>query len=131
VTGVEHPAPRANGTADRFRRVGGRAVLLVGRLAVWGPVSPLIGSGVPAAGPSIIPLRIGEARPVAGVIHSRFVLSPSGSGFNPPNEISYRGVKLPKDAEAPAMKRNRKFVDSLLEEGVSSEPVSEMGFLGA
>jgi hypothetical protein len=33
---------------------------------------------------------------VAGVIHSRLVLSPSGSGFNPPYEISYRGVKLPR-----------------------------------
>jgi hypothetical protein len=32
---------------------------------------------------------------VAGVIHSRLVLGPSGSGFTPPNEISYRGLKLP------------------------------------
>jgi hypothetical protein len=31
---------------------------------------------------------------VAGVIHSRLVLSPSGSGFSPHNGISYRGVKL-------------------------------------
>jgi len=63
---------------------------------VWCRVSLPIGSGVPAAGPLIIPLRIGKARPVAGVIHNRLVLSPSGSGFTPPNEISYRGVKLPK-----------------------------------
>jgi hypothetical protein len=54
---------------------------------VRGPVSPLTGSGVPAAEPSIIPLRTGEARPVAGVIHSRLVLSPSGSGFSPHNGI--------------------------------------------
>ena len=52
------------------------------------------------AGPSIIPLRIGEARPVAGVIHSRLVLSPSGVGFSPPYEISYRGVKLPRVSAA-------------------------------
>ena len=94
VTGVEHPAPRANGTADRFRSVGARIVLPAGRPAVRGPVSPLTGSGVPAAGPSIIPLRTGEGQPVAGVIHSRLVLSASASGFTPPDEMSYRAVKL-------------------------------------
>jgi hypothetical protein len=71
VTGVEHPAARANGTADRFRRVGARIVLPAGGPAVRGPVSPLTGSGTPAAAPSIIPLQIGEARPVAGVTHSQ------------------------------------------------------------
>src|SRR6516164_1874983 len=40
VTGVEHPAARANGTADRFRRVGARIVLPAG-----GPAGP--GPGVP------------------------------------------------------------------------------------
>jgi hypothetical protein len=33
---------------------------------------------------------------VAGVIHSRLVLSSSGSGFNPPYKISYRDLKLPR-----------------------------------
>jgi len=71
VTGVEHPAARADGTTDRFRRVGARIVLPAGGPAVRGPVSPLTGSGTPAAAPSIIPLQIGEARPVAGVTHSQ------------------------------------------------------------
>ena len=59
-------------------------------------MSPLTGSGVPAAAPSIIPLLIGAVQPVAGAIHSRLVLSPSGSGFSPPYEISYRDLKLPR-----------------------------------
>jgi hypothetical protein len=96
VTGVEHPPPRVNGTADRFRRVGARIVLPAGGPAVRGPVSPVTGSGVPAAGPLIIPLRIGEARPVAGVIHSLLMRSPFGSGFSLPYEISYRRLKLPR-----------------------------------
>src|SRR6516164_8266597 len=96
ATGAEHPAPRANGTAGGFRVIGGRTARLADGALVWCRVSLPIGSGVPAAGPLIIPLRIGKARPVAGVIHNRLVLSPSGSGFTPPNEISYRGVKLPK-----------------------------------
>ena len=96
VTGVEHPAPRANGTADRFRRVGGRAVLLAGGLAVRGPASRLTGSGVLRAGLLIIRSQTGAARRAAGVIHSHPVLSPSGSGFTPRNEISYRGVKPPR-----------------------------------
>jgi hypothetical protein len=33
---------------------------------------------------------------VAGVIHSRLVLSPSGSGFSPPYEIPYCGLILPR-----------------------------------
>ena len=37
---------------------------------------------------------------MAGVIHSRLVLSPSGVGFSPPCEISYRGVKLPRVSTA-------------------------------
>src|SRR5215471_16340242 len=81
VTGVEHAAPRVSGTADRFRRVRGRAVLPADGLAARCPVSPLTGSGVPAAAPSIILLRIGAVRPVAGVIHSRLVLSSFRLGF--------------------------------------------------
>jgi hypothetical protein len=100
VTGVEHPAPRANGTADRFRSVRVRIVLPAGGPAVRGPASPLTGSGVPAAAASIIPLRIGEARRGAGATHSRLALSPSGSGFSPPYDISYRGVKLPRVSAA-------------------------------
>ena len=68
VTGVEHPAPRTNGTADRFRHVGVRIVLPAGGPAVWGRGSPLTGSGVPAVAPSIILSQIGEAQPAAGVI---------------------------------------------------------------
>ena len=91
VTGDEHPPPRVNGMADRFRREGVRIVLVAGGPAVRGLARPPIGSGVPQAGPSIIPLRIGEARPVAGVIRRRLVLSSSASGFSPPM-ISHTAV---------------------------------------
>src|SRR5215468_6826238 len=94
VTGIEQPAPRANRTVDRFPRVGVRIVFPAGELAVRGPVSPFTGPGVPVAAPSIIPLQIGEVRLGVGVIRSQLVLSPSGSGFSPHNEISYRGMKL-------------------------------------
>jgi hypothetical protein len=100
VTGVEHPAPRVNGTVDRFRRVGARIVLPVGGVPMRGWGRLRTGSGVPAAGPLIIPSRIGEVRLGAGVIRSQPVLSPSGSGFTPPNEIAYRGVKLPRVSAA-------------------------------
>jgi len=100
VTGIEHPAPRVNGTADRFRHVGARIVLPAGGVAVRGRGCPRTGSGVPAAGPLIIPLPIGGVRPGAGVIRSRLVLSLCGSGFAPPYEISYRGVKLPRVSAA-------------------------------
>jgi hypothetical protein len=40
--------------------------------------------------------QIGEVRLGAGVIRSRLVLSPSGLGFTPPYDISYRGLKLPR-----------------------------------
>jgi hypothetical protein len=94
VTGVEHLAPRLNRTADRFRVAGGRTVLAAGGFAVRGRGCLRTGSGVPAAGPSIILSRIGEVRLGAGVIHSQPVPSPSGSGFAPPYETSYRGLKL-------------------------------------
>ena len=71
VTGVEHPAPRANGTADRFRRVGARIVFPAGGPAVRGQGSPLTGSGAPAAAPSIIPSPIGAGRLGVGVTHSQ------------------------------------------------------------
>ena len=71
VTGVEHPAPRANGMADRFRRVGSRTVVPAGGLAVCGRGSPPSGSGVPAAGPLIILSPIGEGQLAAGVIRSQ------------------------------------------------------------
>ena len=100
MTGVEHPAHRINRTVHRFRVTGFRTVPPVGGFAVRGQGCLRTGSGVPAAGPSIIPLRIGEARRVAGVIHSRLVLSPSGSGFSPPQDISYRAVKLPSVSAA-------------------------------
>ena len=45
VTGVEHPAPRANGTADRFRRVGARIVFPAGGPAVRGRGPHLLGLG--------------------------------------------------------------------------------------
>ena len=71
VTGVEHPAPRANGTADRFRRVGARIVFPAGGPAVRGRGSRLTGSGAPAAAPSIIPSPIGAGRLGVGVTHSQ------------------------------------------------------------
>jgi hypothetical protein len=39
VTGVERPTPRVNLTADRFRRVGARIVLLVGGVPIRGCAS--------------------------------------------------------------------------------------------
>ena len=45
--------------------------------------------------PSIIRSLIGEVRLGAGVIRSQpAALSLAGSGFGPPSEISYRGLKL-------------------------------------
>jgi len=58
-------------------------------------VSLPIGFGVPAAGPLIIPLRIGEARPVAGVIHS----SPQRRGS--------RAFLMEMPGSAPPYKRER------------------------
>jgi hypothetical protein len=40
---------------------------------------------------------------VAGVTHSRLVVSPSGSGFNPRYEILHRGVKPPRVSAALAI----------------------------
>ena len=82
MTGVKHPVPRANGTADRFCHVGVRIVFPAGGFAVRGQGCQRIGSGVPAAAPSIILSQIGEARLGAGVIRSQPVLSPLGSGFS-------------------------------------------------
>src|SRR5262249_36981748 len=81
VTGVKHPAPRLNGTADRVRRVGARIVVLVGGVPIQG--GRPTGAGGRPAGASIILSQIGEVRPAAGVIHSQPELSPSGSGFTP------------------------------------------------
>src|SRR5215470_13733542 len=94
VTGVEHPALRANGTAERFYRVVVRIVLPAGGFAARGQVSPLTGSGVPVPGPLIILSQIGAVRPMVGVIRSQWGLGLYGSGFTPPFEIC-RGVKLP------------------------------------
>src|SRR6516162_11873827 len=91
VTGVEHPTPRINRTADRFRRVGARIVLM-GGVPNRGWASPRTGSGVPRAEPLIIRSQTGVARRAAGVIRN---LRPR-TGFSPPYEISYRGVKLPR-----------------------------------
>jgi hypothetical protein len=57
--------------------VGGRMAILSDGVQRADRVSLRTGSGVPAAGPSIIPLLIGEARPEGGVIRSRSVGSPS------------------------------------------------------
>ena len=100
VTGAEYPALRVNQTVERFRRVGVRIVLPAVWFAVRGRGYRLTGSGVRAAGPLIILSQIGEVRPGAGVIRSQPVLSPSGSGFSPPYEISYRGLKLPRVSAA-------------------------------
>src|SRR6516225_535397 len=70
VTGVERPTPRVNLTADRFRRVGARIVLLVGGVPIRGWASPRTGSGVPRAGPLIIRSQTGVARRAAGVIRN-------------------------------------------------------------
>jgi hypothetical protein len=81
VTGVEPPVPRANGTADRFRRVGARIVLLVDGVPMAGPGFRLIGSTFPGAQSLITPSQIGEARPVAGVIRSQPGARPLWLGF--------------------------------------------------
>src|SRR6516165_5407907 len=78
------PGPSRQWNGRWVSRHWGRTVRLADGALVWCRVSLPIGFGVPAARPLIIPLRIGEARPVAGVIHSRLVLSPSGVGFSPP-----------------------------------------------
>ena len=70
--GVEHPFPRANGTADGFHGVGGLAVLDQGSLT--------IGFGVPVAAPLIILSLIGEGRLGAGVIRSSVPGGPNGNG---------------------------------------------------
>jgi hypothetical protein len=70
VTGVEHPTPRINGTADRFRHVGARIVLLVGGVPIRGWASPRIGPGVPRAGRLTIRSQTGVARRAAGVIRN-------------------------------------------------------------
>jgi len=80
VTGAEHPAPRANGTADGFRDVRGRMVLLAGGLAVRGRGSLLTGCGVQAAAPLITRSPIGEGRLGAGVIRSSVPGGPNGNG---------------------------------------------------
>jgi hypothetical protein len=80
--------------------VTGATILPVGGFAVRGRVFLPIGSGVRRAGPLIILSQTGAGRPAAGAIHSRLVLSLSGSGFTPPYEISYRGVKLPRVSAA-------------------------------
>jgi hypothetical protein len=46
-----------------------------------------------------------------GVIHSRLVLSPSGSGFSARNEISYRVVKPPRVSAALRGSELRREVD--------------------
>src|SRR6516164_10361246 len=78
--GVEHPFPRANGTADGFRGVGGRMVLAAGGLAVLVRGSLPIGFGVPVAAPLIILSLIGEGRLGAGVIRSSVPGGPNGNG---------------------------------------------------
>ena len=82
-----------------FRVTGFRTVLLADGSAVR-CLGCRTGSGSPAAPSSIIPFQTGAARLTAGVIHSQLVLIPSGSGLTPPNEISYRGVKLPRFSAA-------------------------------
>ena len=54
-----------------IRRIGDRAVLMVGEVPIGGREFPPTGSGVPAAAPLIIPSQIGEAQAGAGVIRSQ------------------------------------------------------------
>jgi len=81
VTGVKHPVPRANGTADQFRVSGVRTVLPAGGFAVRGRGCLRTGSTFPGAQSLMILSQIGEARPAAGVIRSRGVRSPSYCGL--------------------------------------------------
>ena len=100
VGGTRDPITRGSGTADGFRVTWFRTVLPAGGFAVRGRGCRRTGSWVRAAGRLIIPLLIGEVRPGAGVTRSQPVLNPSGSGFIPPNEISYRAMKLPRVSAA-------------------------------
>jgi len=65
--GTKYPVTRANGAAGRFARIGGRMVFPAGGDPMWGWGSRRTGFGVPAAGPLIIPSRIGGARTGGGV----------------------------------------------------------------
>src|SRR5215472_3681535 len=79
VGGTGDPITRGSGTADGFLVTGFPTVLPAGGFAVRRRACLPTGSGVPAAGPLIILLQIGEVRLGAGVIRSQPVLSPSGS----------------------------------------------------
>ena len=73
--GLSAPIQTA-GRAHQWNDGGGRPQwgpngIMAGGVPMVGRRSPLTGSGVPAAGPSIIPSRIGEAQPAGGVIRSR------------------------------------------------------------
>ena len=70
------PGPSHQWNGGRFRRVGGRIVLLVGRVLMAGPGSRLIGSTFPGAQSLMILSQTGAARPAAGVIHSRELEAP-------------------------------------------------------
>jgi len=66
-TGSRHLAV---GVVVGTRRILDRAVSVAGGVLMVGREFPPTGSGVPAAGPLIIPSQIGEARAAAGVIRS-------------------------------------------------------------
>ena len=101
--GVEHPFPRANGTADGFRGVGGRMVLAAGGLAVLGRGSLPIGFGVPVAAPLIILSLTGEGRLEAGVIRSRGPSCPDGNGSRGAGQRRLGAAELPTLAISPAV----------------------------
>jgi hypothetical protein len=67
-TGTWHPGV---GVLAGARRIRDRAVLMAGGVPMEGREFPPTGSGVPAAGHSIIPSLIGEARRADGVIRSQ------------------------------------------------------------
>jgi len=68
---IQRPVALTNGMMEGVGLIGGRTDIMAGGGPIVGRRSPLTGSGVPAAGPSIIPSRIGEAQPAGGVIRSR------------------------------------------------------------
>jgi hypothetical protein len=65
------------GVVAGTRRIGGRMVIMAGGVPMAGREFPPIGSGVPTAGPLIIPSQIGEARRAGGVIPSGAVYIPA------------------------------------------------------
>ena len=77
AAGTPHRVKTASGMAFELRPIGGRTAILKGGVHSAGRVTLRTGSRVPAAGPSITPSLIGEARRAGRGILSQKGCSPS------------------------------------------------------